>query len=86
MVITLNYTGSTITADSAGNIADTLGGTLAAGWRPIDGPVIVAFDKSGVASGTITVGTDGTCTLKTLAPTATIASGATINFTVVHTL
>jgi hypothetical protein len=86
MVITLNYTGSTITADSAGNIADTLGGTLAAGWRPIDGPVIVAFDKSGVASGTITVGTDGTCTLKTLAPTATIASGATINFSVVHTL
>lgn len=75
--IVLNYTGTTITADSAGNIADTLCATLS---PAPPATVTVAFDKSGIAGGTATIATNGQVSLKTLAPTATIASGSSINF------
>lgn len=75
--IVLNYTGTTITADSAGNIGDTLCATLSPA-PPVT--ITVAFDKSGIAGGTATIATNGQVTLKTLAPTATIASGSSINF------
>lgn len=75
--IVLNYTGTTITADSAGNIGDTLCATLSPA-PPVT--ITVAFDNSGIAGGTATIATNGQVTLKTLAPTATIASGSSINF------
>lgn len=85
VVVTLSYSGSTITADSAGNITDTLAVTLPSGWRP-NATIIAAFDKSGTATGDVVILNDGTCTLKTLSPTATIASGATVTFSATYVL
>ena len=77
--VALTYTGSTLTADSAGNLADTLCFTLPAGYIP---PIamVEAFDKSGVATGDVYIDTDGTCKLKTLSPTATLANTGTVTF------
>jgi len=83
--VTLVYSGSTITADSQGNITDTLCCTLPSGVRPAD-VAVQAYDRSGIAAGTVTILNDGTCTLKTLAPTATIPSGASINFSGTYVL
>lgn len=83
--VLLTYTGSTLTADSAGNLADTLCFTLPAGYIP-PFAFIEAYDKSGVAMGDVYIDTDGTCKLKTLSPTATIASSATINFSATFVL
>lgn len=81
--VTLTRSGATITADAAGNITDTLCGTLAAGFRPNSAqPLIVNYDKAGTACGSLTILSDGTCTLKSLSPTATLASGDSVNFTV----
>jgi hypothetical protein len=76
----LSYTGATITSSATGNIGDTLACTLPSGWRPHD-DFVVNYDKSGVASGSCTILSDGTCTLKTLDPTATITSGSSITIT-----
>lgn len=86
ILVVAQRTGATITADSAGNIADTQVGTLASGIRPIDGTTQWTYDKGGVADGSISVGTDGICTIKTLSPTATIASGDNVSFTLTHVL
>lgn len=83
--VTLSYSGSTITADSAGNITDTLAVTLPSGWRP-NATFIGCFDKSGTATGDVVILNDGTCTLKTLSPTATIASGATVTLSATYVL
>lgn len=77
--VVLVRTGATITADSAGNITDTLGCTLPSNCRP-GATYQVTYEKSGIASGVVRIATDGTCTLTTLDPTATIAAGATVNF------
>jgi hypothetical protein len=80
IVVILNCTGGTITADAAGNISDTLCATLPAGWRPVAGTQFISYDKGGIADGAVRVATDGTCTLVSLSPTATIVSGQTVNF------
>lgn len=77
--IALSYSGSTVTADAAGNITDTLCCTLPAGFIPHQ-PYVTAFDKSGTATGDVYIDVDGTCKLKTLSPTATMASGSSITF------
>lgn len=77
--VVLVRTGATITADSAGNIADTLACTLPSNCRP-GATYQVAYEKSGTAGGVVRIATDGTCTLTTLDPTATIAAAATVNF------
>lgn len=68
-----------MTADAAGNITDTLCCTLPAGFIPHQ-PYVTAFDKSGTATGDVYIDVDGTCKLKTLSPTATMASGSSITF------
>lgn len=80
VVVTLTYSGATITGTSAGNIApDTACVTLPAGYRPA-AEIPVSYDKSGTAMGSVSIATSGLCTLKTLDPTATIASGNTLTF------
>jgi len=74
------YGGSTLTATSDGNIiGDPVVCTLPTDCRP-GSQTVVGFDKSGVASGSIRISTNGDCQITSLDPTATIASGATINF------
>ncbi|MGR4847919.1 hypothetical protein [Streptomyces sp. LARHCF252] len=77
--------GSTLTADAAGNLADTLAATLPVGYRPAES-FIASFDKGGTAEGTATVDTDGTITLKTLSPTATIATSTNVTITATYVL
>lgn len=77
--VILSYSGSTITADAAGNIGDTLCFTLPSGWAPT-ATHIVTYDKSGTANGAVVIASDGTCTLKSLSGTATIASSASVSF------
>lgn len=85
--VTVQRTGSTITAGASGNIADTLCATLAAGFRPAGSNVYVtSYDKGGVADGSVSIGFDGLCTLKTLSPTADIASGDNITFNLTFVL
>jgi hypothetical protein len=77
-VITLfleaNYTGSTITSGTSGNIADTSVGTFAVGFRPTQ-LLTTTFNKGGVADGSVHVSSAGAVTLTSLSPNATIASG-----------
>jgi hypothetical protein len=80
VMVTVSYTGSTITASASGNITDTLAATLPAGWRPTVATMQTAYDKGGVAQGSVSIGIDGLCTLKTLDPTATIASTDNVSF------
>lgn len=83
--VVMTRSGTTVTADSAGNIADTLAATLPSGWRPAqicNGHV----DKGGTADGSATVDTDGTISLKSLSPTATIASGNNVTITATYVL
>lgn len=80
VLVTVVKTTPTITASSTGAFpAATLACTLPVGWRPQD-TLIENYDKSGVADGAVTILSNGTCTVKTLSPTATIASGNTITF------
>jgi hypothetical protein len=74
-------TGATITANSAGNITDSLVLTLPAGWEP-DIPIAGSYDRASVADGCVVIGTDGTVTLKSLSPTATIDTTGQIQFAV----
>jgi len=50
---------------------------------PMD-TTVLPYDRSGITFGTVTILSDGTCTLKTLAPTATIPAGASINFSATY--
>lgn len=79
--VSLNRTGATITATSAGALSGgpVLGCTLPIGWRPPD-TIIENFDKSGVADGGISILATGTCTIQSMSPTATIASGNDITW------
>lgn len=79
IVVTLTYSGATITGSAAGNITDTACVTLPAGYRPA-AEMPFTYDKSGTAQGSVNIATSGLCTLKTLDPTATIASGGTVTF------
>lgn len=79
VVVTLTYSGATITGSAAGNITDTACVTLPAGYRPA-AEIPVTYDKSGTAQGSVSIATSGLCTLKTLDATATIASGNTLTF------
>jgi len=79
VVVVMTYSGSVITASSAGNITDTLCATLPAGWRP-PATVVTSFDRSGVADGSVSIAPDGTCLLKSMSPTATINGGNNVSF------
>lgn len=72
--------GSNIVASASGNIADTVVGTLAAGFRPIDGTMITNYDMSGIATGSVSIGNDGIVTIKSLSAGNTIGLGDTVNF------
>jgi hypothetical protein len=77
--IDLTYSGSTLTSSSSGNISpDTICATLPVGLKPASEEVH-AYDKGGVASGGAFMETNGEIVLKTLSPTATIASGDVIH-------
>ena len=77
--------GSSISSDSSGNITDTTVGTLAAGWRPLDGTHITTYDKGGTASGSASITTAGTIILKSLMANNTIgaADSVTLSLTFV---
>lgn len=77
--LTMSRTGATITADATGNIGDSLVVTLPAAWSPVSGTCQGSYDKGGVADGSVSIGTDGKATIKTLSPTATIATGDTVS-------
>ena len=79
--LALTRTGATITANSAGNITDTLACTLPGLVSPTSGAIQGSYDKAGIADGNLTIGTDGTVTLKTLSPTATIVAGEVVSLT-----
>jgi hypothetical protein len=83
--LVVTYSGATITGGSSGNINDVLAVTLPSGWRPA-ATIVEAFDKTGTATGDVVIGSDGTCTLKTLMPTATIASGDAVTFSATYVL
>ncbi|MGW1221469.1 hypothetical protein ACWD6O_13690 [Streptomyces californicus] len=66
-------------ADSAGNIGDVVCATLPADCRPAD-MYVTSFDKAGTASGSVRILPSGVCTLTSMDPTSSIASGASVNF------
>ncbi|WP_030847341.1 hypothetical protein [Streptomyces griseus] len=66
-------------ADSAGNISDVACATLPLDCRPND-MYVTSFDKGGTASGSVRVLPSGVCTLTSMDPTSSIATGASINF------
>jgi hypothetical protein len=69
-----------VTATSAGNITpDVLCCTLPVGWRPSE-TVTTSFDSSGTRDGSITILSNGTCTIKTMSPTAVITDNSSVNF------
>lgn len=78
--VNVERVGGNIVASSSGNIPDTKIGTLAAGWRPLDGTMISNYDMSGVATGSISIGNDGVMTIKSLSANNTIGLADTVNF------
>lgn len=75
----VSYSASALTATSAGNVTpDVLACTLPVGWRPPE-TVTTSFDRSGTADGSITILTNGTCTVKTMSPNASGTTG-TVTF------
>ncbi|MES9554773.1 MULTISPECIES: hypothetical protein [unclassified Streptomyces] len=77
--IILVRSGDAITADAKGNISDVACATLPPDCRP-GALATVTFDTAGIASGSVRIATSGVCTLTSLDPTASIGSGATVNF------
>lgn len=79
--VSLNRTGGTITATSAGALSSgpVLACTLPIGWRPPD-TIIENFDKSGTADGGVSILATGTCTIQSMSPTATITLNQDITF------
>jgi hypothetical protein len=72
--------GATITATAAGNVTpDLLCCTLPIGWRPSE-TVTTSFDSSGTRDGSITILSDGTCTIKTMSPNSTLTDNSSVNF------
>lgn len=78
--VNVERAGSNIVASASGNIPDTKIGTLAAGWRPIDGVMITNYDMSGIATGSVSIGNDGIVTIKSLSAGNTIGLADTVNF------
>lgn len=76
--VMLTYSGATITANSTGNIGDTLCMTLPTECRPLSETYLI-YEVAGITAGSVRVGTDGTCTLTTLYPTSSIGPN-TIKF------
>lgn len=78
--ITVLRDGATITATSAGNVTpDVLCCTLPVGWRPPE-TVTTSFDSSGTRDGSITILSNGTCTIKTMSPNSTMTDNSSVNF------
>lgn len=75
VVVNLTRTGSAITETSAGsgNIGDTAGATLPAGWRPPE--LTEALWDSGFNDGGATVSTSGVITFRTTSGSAGIDTG-----------
>ena len=78
--VNVERAGSNIVASASGNIPDTKIGTLAAGWRPVDGVMITNYDMSGIATGSVSIGNDGIVTIKSLSAGNTIGLADTVNF------
>lgn len=78
--VNVERSGGNIVASSSGNIPDTVIGTLAAGWRPIDGTMVTNYDMSGIAAGSVSIGNDGVVTIKSLFANNTIGLADTVNF------
>ncbi|MGW3724841.1 hypothetical protein [Streptomyces sp. NPDC000851] len=76
--VSLSYTGATITANSTGNISDTLCMTLPTECRP-DSETYVVYEVGGLTAGSVRITTDGQCLLTTLYPTANIGAN-TVKF------
>lgn len=76
--VELTYSGSTITASSTGFITATLVCTL-----PYTPPfqMWVIYQVTQTSAGSLLIDTNSNCSIQTLYPTASIASGATIYFT-----
>jgi len=72
--ITLEYVGSDVTANSAGNIADVTVGNLPEGWWPPE-QVTSYFGKSDDSDGSFTVQVNGNMILKTMNNGATLTAG-----------
>lgn len=76
----LRYTSATtITANSAGNIAEKLCMTLPPECRPASN-VYTSYDVSASALGSLRITTAGECWLSSLDPTATIATDNLVRF------
>lgn len=74
----VNRTGSTLTADSSGNLADTLVCTInTAAYQPAS-PIYDNFYVIGVRQGTVRLGTDGTVAITDMVPNGTISTGDTV--------
>lgn len=78
--VNVERVGANIVASGTGNIPDTQIGTLAAGWRPIDGTMVTNYDMSGIAVGSASIGNDGIVTIKSLSAGNTIGLADTVNF------
>ncbi|MER6147949.1 hypothetical protein [Streptomyces hirsutus] len=76
--VVLSYSGTTITANSGGNIADTLCMTLPADCRPA-AETYAMFEVAGTTAGSVRIMTNGQCLLTTLYPTSSIGTN-TVKF------
>lgn len=75
----VTYASSAVTSTSAGNVTpDVLACTLPIGWRPPEN-VTTSFDRSGTADGSISIQSNGTCTIRTMSPNNAQATG-TVTF------
>lgn len=81
----LTYSGSAITADSAGNLSDrgVLDG-LPPGWRPADSAVFSWSRGAGVHAGTGAVSAGGKVSVQTFAPGAQLSPGHVIVLTATY--
>ncbi|MFI8827088.1 hypothetical protein [Streptomyces sp. NPDC053431] len=84
MTITVSRTGSTVTADNQGQIADEPLCVLPAGWRPAISVEAVACD--GFASGGANINTNGQIDLRTWFPNAVLTSGRHIRISSTYVL
>jgi hypothetical protein len=80
--LTVTRTGTTIGADAAGNIADTVIATLPAGWRPPE-QIMWPIDD-GFGSGTVVIDTAGLVTMRTWSGNGAIVAGRNIRLTALY--
>jgi hypothetical protein len=77
--IAVTRTGSTINADSAGNLADTELATLPSGYRPPE--PIYAGVGDGFGAGECSIGTDGAINLRAWSSNGAIVAGRNLRIT-----